>query len=91
MTPTRSALLLLVTGLVTVIACALDPAMMAAGVARPMAHGQEINSTETAVTKAKLSDGSGPHRLQIRHCFSESDFLYRSWSRCGSEPSLSTG
>ena len=33
---------------------------MAVGVARPMAQGQAISSTETAATKAKLSAGAGP-------------------------------
>ena len=38
--------------------------MIAVGVASPMAQGQAMSSTETAVTKAKLSAGSGPKMSQ---------------------------
>ena len=40
--------------------------MMAVGVASPMAQGQAISSTLTAVTKAKVREGEGPNQSHTR-------------------------
>ena len=40
------------------------PTIIEVGVASPMAHGQAIISTATALTKAKLNAGSGPKITQ---------------------------
>ncbi|MCY1372528.1 hypothetical protein D9M69_597400 [compost metagenome] len=39
--------------------------MMEVGVARPIAHGQAMISTATALTSAKVSAGSGPNASQM--------------------------
>ncbi|CFE03918.1 Uncharacterised protein [Bordetella pertussis] len=41
------------------------PTMMEVGVASPMAHGQAMMSTATALTSAKVSAGSGPNTNQM--------------------------
>ena len=42
------------------------PTMMEVGVASPMAQGQAMISTATALTRPKVSAGSGPNTIQTR-------------------------
>ena len=40
--------------------------MIEVGVAKPIAHGQAMMSTATALTKAKVRAGDGPNTSQTR-------------------------
>ena len=42
------------------------PTTMAVGVARPMAHGQAMITTETKASRARVNAGSGPTKYQTR-------------------------
>jgi hypothetical protein len=42
------------------------PTTIAVGVARPMAQGQAIMTTETKASRARVKTGSGPTKYQIK-------------------------